>query len=45
MIYAIVENGGHQHKVSPGDTIKVQKIEAENGKEIGLGQGTFYFKR
>ncbi|RPI37931.1 MAG: 50S ribosomal protein L21, partial [Nitrospiraceae bacterium] len=28
-MYAIIENGGHQHKVSPGDTIKVQKIEAE----------------
>ena len=36
MIYAIVENGGHQHKVYPGDTIRVQKIDAETGKEIGL---------
>ena len=35
-MYAIIENGGHQHKVSPGDTIKVQKIEAENGKEVSL---------
>ena len=36
MIYAIVANGGHQHRVSPGDTIRVQKIDIENGKEIGL---------
>jgi large subunit ribosomal protein L21 len=35
-MYAIIENGGHQHKVSPGVTIRVQKIEAENGKEISL---------
>jgi large subunit ribosomal protein L21 len=35
-MYAIIENGGHQHKVSPGETIRVQKIEAENGKEISL---------
>ena len=35
-MYAVIENGGHQHKVSPGDTIKVQKIEADNGKEISL---------
>src|SRR5574340_1517374 len=31
-MYAVIENGGHQHKVSPGDTIKVQKIEAESGQ-------------
>ena len=35
-MYAIIESGGHQHKVSPGETIRVQKIEAENGKEISL---------
>ncbi len=35
-MYAIIENGGHQHKVSPGETIRVQKIDAENGKEISL---------
>lgn len=35
-MYAVIENGGHQHKVVPGDTIKVQKIEADNGKEISL---------
>lgn len=35
-MYALIENGGHQHKVSPGDTIKVQKIEADIGKEISL---------
>jgi large subunit ribosomal protein L21 len=44
MIYAIVENGGHQHKVSPGDTIKVQKIETENGKEIDLDKVLFISK-
>jgi len=31
-MYAIIENGGHQHKVAPGDTIKVQKIEADSGQ-------------
>lgn len=35
-MYAIIENGGHQHKVSLGETIRVQKIDAENGKEISL---------
>ncbi len=35
-MYAVIENGGHQHKVFPGDMIKVQKIEADNGTEISL---------
>ena len=35
-MYAIIKNGGHQQRVSPGDIIKVQKMEADNGKEISL---------
>ena len=35
-MYAIIENGGHQHKVSLGDTIKVQMLENDIGKEISL---------
>lgn len=35
-MYAIIENGGHQYKVSPGETIRVQRIEAGNVKEISL---------
>lgn len=35
-MYAVLENGGYQYKVFPGDTIKVQKIEVDDGKEINL---------
>jgi large subunit ribosomal protein L21 len=35
-MYAIIENGGKQYKVSPGQTIKVEKISEENGSEISL---------
>jgi large subunit ribosomal protein L21 len=35
-MYAIIENGGHQHKVSLGETIKVQMLENDIGKEISL---------
>lgn len=34
-MYAVIETGGQQHKVSPGDTIKVQKIAGDE-KEITL---------
>ncbi|PKL51651.1 MAG: 50S ribosomal protein L21 [Nitrospira bacterium HGW-Nitrospira-1] len=43
-MYAIIKEGGHQHKVSPGDTIKVQKIENDNGKEISLDKVLFVSK-
>jgi len=33
---AVVEIGGKQYKVSPGDNIKVEKIPAEVGKEVVL---------
>ncbi|OGW23802.1 MAG: 50S ribosomal protein L21 [Nitrospirae bacterium GWC2_42_7] len=35
-MYAVIEDGGQQHRVSPGDSIKVQKIEQEKGTEINL---------
>ncbi len=35
-MYAIIEAGGQQFKVSPGDTIKVQKLSHEGGNEISL---------
>jgi len=33
-MYAIFESGGKQHKVSPGDVIKVERLEAEVGAEV-----------
>lgn len=35
-MYAVIETGGKQYKVSEGDTIKVEKLEAEAGSEISL---------
>ncbi len=35
-MYAIVETGGKQYKVSSGDTIKVEKLSSETGAIIGL---------
>ena len=35
-MYAIIENGGKQYKVSPGETIKVEKISADTGTDVAL---------
>jgi large subunit ribosomal protein L21 len=34
-MYAVIETGGQQHKVAPGETLRVQKIEGEE-KEISI---------
>ncbi|MFO8031081.1 MAG: 50S ribosomal protein L21 [Desulfohalobiaceae bacterium] len=35
-MYAIVDTGGKQYKVSPGAVFNVEKIEAEAGAEVVL---------
>ena len=40
-MYAVIETNGHQHKVSPGDTIRVQKLENGSEKEINLDRVIF----
>jgi large subunit ribosomal protein L21 len=34
-MYAVIETGGQQHRVAPGDTVKVQKIGSSE-KEISI---------
>lgn len=33
-MYAIIETGGKQYKVQAGDTIFVEKLDVEDGKDI-----------
>src|ERR1700690_2797569 len=35
-MYAVIETGGQQHRVTPGETIKVQRLASESGTEISL---------
>lgn len=35
-MYALIETGGKQYRVSPGSTIEVEKLEAEPGTDIIL---------
>ena len=35
-IYAIIETGGKQYKVTPGQTVDVEKLSAEEGSTVQL---------
>ncbi len=37
-MYAVVKTGGKQYKVQAGDTIRVEKIDAEEGGELSLDE-------
>ncbi|OGY63726.1 MAG: 50S ribosomal protein L21 [Candidatus Harrisonbacteria bacterium RIFCSPLOWO2_02_FULL_41_11] len=35
-MFAIIETGGKQYKVSPGQKLKVEKLDAEQGANLNL---------
>jgi large subunit ribosomal protein L21 len=37
-MYAIVQTGGKQYKVQPGDQVKVEKLNGEPGTQVSLEQ-------
>jgi large subunit ribosomal protein L21 len=37
-MYAVIRSGGKQHRVEPGATLKVEKLDVEIGKQIDLGE-------
>ncbi len=37
-MYAIIQTGGKQYKVSPGDQLKIEKIKGEPGDQVELDQ-------
>ncbi|HEY3363721.1 MAG TPA: 50S ribosomal protein L21 [Symbiobacteriaceae bacterium] len=36
MTYAIVETGGKQYRVQPGDVVRIEKLEAGEGEKVVL---------
>ena len=40
-MYAIIETGGKQYKVAQGDTIKVEKLEANEGDKFTFDKVLF----
>ena len=37
-MYAVIETGGKQYRVAPGDLVKVETLEGEVGSEIEFGR-------
>lgn len=37
-MYAVVKSGGKQYRVEQGDTIRVEKLDAQEGAELNLDQ-------
>ena len=35
-MYAVIESGGKQYRVAPGDVIEVEKLDASEGAEVAL---------
>lgn len=35
-MYAVIETGGKQYRVAPGDVIEVEKLDADEGQEVAL---------
>lgn len=35
-MYAVIETGGKQYRVTEGQTIKVEKLEAEDGASVAI---------
>ena len=35
-MYAVIKTGGKQYKVQAGDTLRVEKLDAEEGKQIKI---------
>jgi large subunit ribosomal protein L21 len=35
-MHAIIETGGKQYRVAPGDVVRVEKLEGEEGAEVEL---------
>jgi large subunit ribosomal protein L21 len=42
-MYAIIETGGRQFRVAPGDVVRVGKLNGEIGSEIELGRVLAFF--
>jgi len=37
-MYAVIRSGGKQHRVEPGKTVKVEKLDVEVGNQVRLDE-------
>jgi large subunit ribosomal protein L21 len=38
LMYAVIETGGKQYRVEPGQILRVEKLEAQKGEEVIFGR-------
>ncbi|MCL6544610.1 MAG: 50S ribosomal protein L21 [Bryobacteraceae bacterium] len=43
-MYAVIQTGGKQYRVAPGDTIQVEKLPGEIGTEVEFAEVLAVFK-
>jgi large subunit ribosomal protein L21 len=37
-MYAVIQTGGKQYRVAPGDTIRIERVSGELGEEVKFGK-------
>lgn len=43
-MYAIIQTGGKQYQISPGDVLRVETLEGEKGETVAIPQVLFVAK-
>lgn len=43
-MYAVIESGGKQYRVQPGDFVQIEKLEGDVGSSVNFDQVLFYSK-
>ena len=36
-MYAVIQTGGKQYRVAPGDTIRIERVDGKVGEKVNLG--------
>jgi large subunit ribosomal protein L21 len=36
-MYAVIQTGGKQYRVAPGDTIRIERVEGKVGEKVNFG--------
>jgi large subunit ribosomal protein L21 len=37
-MYAVIQTGGKQYRVAPGDTIRIERVEGKVGEKVNFGE-------
>jgi large subunit ribosomal protein L21 len=44
-MYAVIQSGGKQYRVAPGDFLQIEKLSGEIGNSVSFDQVLFYSKK